>query len=151
MAILTAVQPFMDAFLFFVPFYYSLKLAFACYLWANNLRGTQHVYAEYASPFVRRYEPLVDFKLSQMKAVASQVVSSNASKAVQYLQVMMVKALSQGVAEAEGHGARRKMRARNDDDDSFKTAYSGEDGDHRAYFDRTRSPLRAGGSRRETL
>ena len=154
-AALTALQPFMDTFLFFVPFYYSLKLAFACYLWANNLQGTEHVYGEYVRPFVRRYEPLVDFKLTQVKGVVSHVVSSNVSKAVQYAQLMLVKTLSQSVAERErgGTGNNGGRRMRRDESDSFHSAQedmSGHDRDRRtsAYFDRTTSPLRAGGSGR---
>ena len=163
---LTALQPFMDTFLFFVPFYYSLKVAFACYLWANNLQGAEHVYGEYVRPFVRRYEPLVDFKLAQVRGVVSQVVSSNVSKAVQYMQMMLVKTLSQSVAERERErGGAGGQRMRRDESGSFHTAQedfkgdpSGDisdrsdhsDRDRRAsaYFDRTTSPLRAGGSGR---
>jgi hypothetical protein len=154
MAALTAVQPFADTFLFFVPFYYSLKLAFACYLWANNLQGTRHVYSEYVRPCVRRYEPLVDYKLSQLRTVVSQVVSSNASKAVRYVQMLLVKTLSQSVAEREAGGDRSFKR---DDSGSFYSAQEdvshhhkngngngNTNNNHRAYFDRTQSPLRAG-------
>lgn len=131
----TAIQPFSDAFLFFVPFYYSLKLAFACYLWANNLQGTKTIYVEYVRPFVHRHEPLVDFKLSQMKSLVSHVVSSNVSKLVQYVQTFLLKALSQqqgrhGLrADAVGEAAPAAGYARSD---SFASAHSS------GYFEKSR-------------
>lgn len=153
MAALTALQPYLDTFLFFVPFYYPLKLAFACYLWVNNLQGAEHVYREYVRPMVQRHEPLVDFKLMQLRALVSQVVSSNMSKAVQYVQMMLVKTLSQSVAERERGGSGRGMER--DGSSSFHTAqeeeFSGHDRRSDAYFDRKMSPLRAGGSGRRGL
>jgi hypothetical protein len=150
MAALTALQPYLDTFLFFVPFYYSLKLAFACYLWMNNLQGARHVYSEYVRPMVQRHEPLVDFKLMQLRALASQLVSSNMSKVVQYVQMMLVKTLSQSVAEGERSGSGRRMER--DESASFHSAreedFSRHDRRSDAYFDRKMSPLRAGGSGR---
>lgn len=157
MAALTALQPYMDMFLFFVPFYYVLKLAFACYLWVNDLQGTEHVYTTYVRPMVRRHEPLVDFKLTQMRALLSHMVSSNMRQIVQYVQLLLVKTLSQSVAEG-GSGQPRSGNMRRDESASFHTAqedfssHSREDRHGRydrhsdAYFDKKLSPLRAGGS-----
>lgn len=123
----TAIQPFSDAFLFFIPFYYSLKLAFACYLWANNLQGTKNVYIEYVRPFVHRHEPVVDYKLSQMKTLVSNLVSSNVSRIVQYVQSLLIATLSQQVdkhglrAEATGEAAPAAGYARSE---SFASAHS---------------------------
>ena len=36
MAVFTALQPLADTFIFWLPFYYEAKLAFAVYLWANG-------------------------------------------------------------------------------------------------------------------
>lgn len=121
------MQPFSDAFFFFVPFYYSLKLAFACYLWANSLQGTKTVYIEYVRPFIHRHEPLVDYKLSQMKALVSNVVSSNITKFVQYAQSLLLTTLTQQVdkhglrAEAAGEAAPAAGYSKSD---SFASAHS---------------------------
>lgn len=124
----TAIQPFADAFLFFIPFYYSLKLAFACYLWANNLQGTKNIYLEYVRPFVHRHEPLVDYKLSQMKMLVTNVVSSNIAKVVQYVQTLLLTTLAQQVdthgLRAEGTGKAAPAAGYTSKSDSFTSAHS---------------------------
>jgi len=95
MAAFTAIQPIADTFLFFVPFYYSAKVAFACYLWANNLAGAELVYSRYVQPFVAQHEPLVDSKIAEARSVASQMLSSHLARGIQYLQGLVVSALAQ--------------------------------------------------------
>lgn len=127
-AAFTAVQPIADMFLFFIPFYYSLKLAFACYLWANDLEGTKYVYEKYAKPYIHRYEPTVDSKISHFKQLVSDVVTSNASRVVRYVQGLLLKSLSQNMeaqglrAETQGQAAPAAGYAKSD---SFKSASSG--------------------------
>lgn len=127
-AAFTAVQPIADMFLFFIPFYYSLKLAFACYLWANDLEGTKYVYEKYAKPYIHLYEPTVDSKISHFKQIVSDVVTSNASRVVRYVQGLLLKSLSQNMdgqglrAETQGQAAPAAGYANSD---SFKSASSG--------------------------
>lgn len=131
MAGFTAVQPFADTFLFFIPFYYSLKLAFACYLWANNLQGTKMVYYTYVQPFLERHEPAVDGKLAHVKALVSDVVSSNVTRVVQYVQMTLINALRQNMddgnlkAHTMGHAAPAAGYSKSD---SFKSAHSSGSG-----------------------
>lgn len=94
MAAFTAVQPIADTFLFFLPFYYSAKLAFACYLWANNLAGAQLVYTKYVQPSVTIYEPLLDSKIAEIRALVSEASSTALARGVQWLQQKMVAALA---------------------------------------------------------
>ena len=94
MAALTAVQPLTDTLLFFVPLYYSGRLAFAIYLWANNLAGANLVYNRFAQPFLLRHEPIVDNKLSEMRSIATELLQSNFARAVQWLQARMLAALT---------------------------------------------------------
>lgn len=130
MAVLTAVQPISDMFLFFVPFYYTAKVGLACYLWMNNLEGTKLVYDTYLTPFVHKHEPYVDHKISQVKALVSEVVSSNVTKCVTYLQGMVVKALTQNMPQSEKDAYLRAERsgeaapAAGYRSDSFKSASS---------------------------
>lgn len=93
MAAFTVAQSVADTFLFFIPFYYSAKLAFACYLWANNLAGAELVYTRYVKPFVLQHEPMVDSKISELKLLVSELVSSNFARCVQWLQAKFVAAL----------------------------------------------------------
>jgi len=95
MAMFTAVQPIGDTFLFFLPFYYSAKLGFACYLWYNNLAGAELVYTRYIQPFISHHEPTVDEKIAEARSIASQLVSSNLARGAQWVQSMIVAALAQ--------------------------------------------------------
>lgn len=104
MGAFTAVQPIADVVLFFVPFYYSLKLAFACYLWANNLEGAKMIYEKHLKPFVHEHEPAVDGKIGEVKAVVSNVVMSNFYRGTEYLQLMLIKALTQNMSPQNGVG-----------------------------------------------
>jgi receptor expression-enhancing protein 1/2/3/4 len=84
MAAFTAVQPIADTFLFFIPLYYSAKLAFACYLWANKLQGAELVYMRYVQPFVARQEPMVDRKLAEARSMISDHASRHLKSAVEW-------------------------------------------------------------------
>lgn len=96
MAAFSAVQPLADTFLFFIPLYYEAKLAFAIYLWANNLAGAALVYERYAEPFISQYEPLMDKKIDDLKNVSRALISTNFAKALQWVQAKAVAALTQG-------------------------------------------------------
>lgn len=130
LAAFTAIQPIADTFLFFIPFYYSAKVAFACYLWANDLAGAELVYTKYAQPFVTQYEPLVDEKIAELKSLASSLLARNMTKIVQKLQALVVAVLAQTHqaaanslrAEAAGEAA---PAAGIKPVDSFRSASSG--------------------------
>lgn len=94
MAAFTAIQPIADTFLFLFPLYYSAKLAFACYLWANNLAGAELIYTRYARPFITQYEPLIDAKIAEGRVIISELVTSNFARGVQWLQARVVSALA---------------------------------------------------------
>jgi receptor expression-enhancing protein 1/2/3/4 len=104
MAAFTAVQPILDTFLFFVPLYYEAKLAFAIYLWAYNLNGASNVYHNYLEPFVSRHEPLLDRKLEETKAVATDFLHSNMMRAVQVVQSRAIGFLLQVQQQATSAG-----------------------------------------------
>eukprot|EP00889_Picochlorum_renovo_P008281 jgi/Picre1/35311/NNA_002773.t1 len=99
-AAFTAVQPIADMFLFFIPFYYSQTGI--C--------------------------PTVDSKISHFKQIVSDVVTSNASRVVRYVQGLLLKSLSQNMegqglrAETQGQAAPAAGYAKSD---SFKSASSG--------------------------
>lgn len=94
MAVLTAVQTIADSFLFFIPFYYTAKLALFYYLWMNNMEGSVLVYNRYLAPFVHTYEAYVDQKISRVKVLMSFFVTSKVSKCVKYLQDLAMKAMN---------------------------------------------------------
>jgi receptor expression-enhancing protein 1/2/3/4 len=54
MAVMTAVQPVLDTFVFWVPLYYEAKLAFVIYLLYPQLAGTTYLYHTYFEPMVTR-------------------------------------------------------------------------------------------------
>ena len=130
MAAFTAVQPITDTFLFFVPLYYSAKLAFACYLWAYDLAGADLVYTRYVQPFIAQHEPVVDQKIAESRSIATNVISTYFSRAVQWLQAQAVAALAHAhqvgasslKAEPAGEAAPAAGFRRSD---SFKSASSG--------------------------
>jgi hypothetical protein len=69
----------------------------------------------------------VDYKISQLKVVVSNVVSSNVSKIVQYVQTLLLTTLTQ---HADKHGLRADATgeaaaaAGYSKSDSFKSAHS---------------------------
>lgn len=77
----------------------------------------------------------MDYKLSQMKVLVSNVVSSNVSKVVQYVQTLLLTTLTQHVdkhglrAEAAGEAAPAAGYTKTD---SFASAHSG------AFFEKSR-------------
>ncbi|KAI7841400.1 hypothetical protein COHA_005017 [Chlorella ohadii] len=79
-------KPLLDTFLFWIPFYYEAKLALAVYLWANDLAGAQYVYLRWFQPLVASYEPLVDRRLAESKALTSEWLHSNALRLVAAMQ-----------------------------------------------------------------
>ena len=129
MAAFTAIQPIADTFLFFIPFYYSAKLAFACYLWANNLAGADLVYNRYVLPFVREHEPLVDSKIAEVRVMTTELVSSNFARGLQWLQTKAVAVLAQahqlGANSLKAEPAGEAAPAAGYRSDSFKSATSG--------------------------
>lgn len=107
-AALTAVQPLLDTFLFWIPFYFEAKLALAVYLWANDLAGAQYVYVRWFQPLVASYEPLVDRRLAESKALSSEWLHSNALRLVAAMQqrtLAWLASLQLQAAEAAGGGA----------------------------------------------
>lgn len=103
MAAFSAVSPFADMFLFFIPLYYEAKLALAIYLWANNLAGASLVYHRYAEPYIHMYEPLLDKKIAEVKTFARTLVSTNFARAIQWLQAKAVAVLTQQHAAPQSH------------------------------------------------
>lgn len=127
MAAITAVQPITDTLLFFVPLYYSGRLAFACYLWVNNLAGANLVYNRFVQPFLLRHEPIVDGKIQEIRSFAAELLQSNFARAVQWLQAKMLTALTAahpGVAHP-GVQTRRTTRSRPLKVDSLKAEPAG--------------------------
>jgi hypothetical protein len=95
MAAFTAIQPIADMFLFFIPLYYSAKLAFAIYLWANELKGAELVYRRYVQPFVAAHEPTVDAKLAAARTMVADHMSVNMQRAAQWAKAQVVALLAQ--------------------------------------------------------
>lgn len=91
----TAIQPLADTFLFFLPLYYEAKLAFVVYMWYPALSGAQHLYHQYAEPFIIQHEPLVDRRLEDGKKLLGSWAAQNASRAVQWAQNMVINLLRQ--------------------------------------------------------
>ncbi|KAL4438055.1 hypothetical protein ABPG77_004276 [Micractinium sp. CCAP 211/92] len=101
MAVFTAVQPVADTFFFWLPLYYEAKLALAVYLWANDLAGAQHVWARWFHPLVSRYEPVVDRRLGESKALAREWLHSNSMRLLALAQAKALAWLAQVQAQAQ--------------------------------------------------
>ena len=110
MAAFSAIQPFADALLFFLPLYFPAKLAFACYLWVNNLAGTELVYTKYVEPVVTKYEPLVDRQIAEAREMVTDLVSRTFSRAVRWLQTKITAALANAHQSAQQNGEEKSVR-----------------------------------------
>ena len=122
-AAFTAVQPVLDLFLFWVPFYYMAKLAAAVYLWYPSLHGASHLFEYHVRPLVEAHEPAVDTQVETLRRSASGFVSANFFRGSAWVQERVRYGYAAYQAQAQrvsavrcarrgGVGALRRMRFR---------------------------------------
>lgn len=102
MGLFTAVQPVADLFMFMFPLYYTAKVAFAVYLWSNNLSGAEKVYKLYVEPSIREYEPMIDKKLEEVKTMGSNLLSTNFTFFMTWLRSKILQLLAQQNEQGTG-------------------------------------------------
>eukprot|EP00884_Botryococcus_braunii_P018980 jgi/Botrbrau1/5766/Bobra.0134s0034.1 len=93
----------LDRLLFWVPFYYEVKVALVVYLWHPKTAGAVYLYSHLLEPFLSKHEAIidktlkdgqthvVDFVQKHSKTVVS-LVQSKAQVAVGHLQKLQEKA-----------------------------------------------------------
>lgn len=96
----STIQPVLDTLLFWVPFYYVLRLIGAIYLWYPGLQGSLHVYGRWVQPFIYEYEPLIDRRLAEFKAQLGDTCSSSVQRLREQLQAQMAVLMQQGQTKA---------------------------------------------------
>ena len=66
-AFLTIFDGVLSKILFFIPFYYVIKLGFILYLQSEKYRGATFVYEKVLQPALNKYEPTIDKDLNNIK------------------------------------------------------------------------------------
>jgi receptor expression-enhancing protein 5/6 len=62
-AFFTLLEVFVEYILYFIPFYFALKLAFIVWLQLPNTRGAEFVYSHIVLPFLLKNETAIDTNL----------------------------------------------------------------------------------------
>jgi len=66
---LTLVESFTDFFLFWIPFYYFVKIAFLVWCFLPQFKGATWLYSNVIGPLLSRYEKAIDKEINQVESV----------------------------------------------------------------------------------
>merc|ERR1712207_71959 len=91
------IEVFVDFLLFWIPFYYTFKMAFLLWAMLPQTRGAKYLYDSFLKDFLKKNESEIDAALHEAKKNASTVVQE-AAKATAELSVT-------GAAKVAGYAA----------------------------------------------
>ena len=76
--IFALVESLTDFFLYWVPFYHLVKIAFLVWCFLPTTRGAEVLYVKLVEPILSRYEGQIDNAAKQSRRAASRVLSDTA-------------------------------------------------------------------------
>ncbi|ETV75587.1 hypothetical protein H257_10003 [Aphanomyces astaci] len=68
------VEVFVDFLLYFIPFYYAIKLGFLVWLFMPSTQGATFVFNHLLQPFLKRHESTIDGAINNIKNNSGKVV-----------------------------------------------------------------------------
>jgi len=66
---LTLIESFTDFFLFWIPFYYFVKIAFLVWCFLPQFKGATWLYLNVVGPLLNRYEKAIDQEISEAESI----------------------------------------------------------------------------------
>ena len=73
------IEVFIDALLYWIPFYYAFKVAFLLWAMLPQTRGAKFLYDNFLKDFLKSKESMIDRALRDAKSSTSKVVANDAS------------------------------------------------------------------------
>eukprot|EP01026_Neomeris_dumetosa_P052007 TRINITY_DN45886_c0_g1_i5.p1 TRINITY_DN45886_c0_g1~~TRINITY_DN45886_c0_g1_i5.p1 ORF type:complete len:424 (-),score=31.76 TRINITY_DN45886_c0_g1_i5:1510-2781(-) len=79
-------EQILDKFLFWVPLYHEMKVAFVIWLWHEKFKGAQYIYYCWVLPWLRQNEQVIDQKVEEFKRKIVQLIVSHSARFSSYLK-----------------------------------------------------------------
>ncbi|KAL3756141.1 hypothetical protein ACHAWU_005645 [Discostella pseudostelligera] len=73
------IEVFIDALLYWIPFYYAFKVAFLLWAMLPQTRGAKFLYDNFLKDFLKSKESMIDRALRDAKSSTSKVMANDAS------------------------------------------------------------------------
>jgi receptor expression-enhancing protein 1/2/3/4 len=89
MACYTGAETVADYFIFWIPMYYELKVAFVLWLSLPTTNGARWLYKNHIDPFLKQNEQLIDSRLKQIEKHGRQLVYQQWTR-VKYLLIRIL-------------------------------------------------------------
>ncbi|ORX95863.1 hypothetical protein K493DRAFT_407457 [Basidiobolus meristosporus CBS 931.73] len=96
MGLFTAVEFVADIIIFWVPFYYQLKLAFILWLILPQTQGSTYLYKTFIHPTLIRHESEIDSMLEKVQTEIKTTGVRMGKQSVEALQKAAVESLTKG-------------------------------------------------------
>ena len=69
-------------------------MAFAVYLWWDNLAGAKLIYGHHVQPFIMKYEADIDERLNELKGILKSTFALNANRLKIWLQATILQLIA---------------------------------------------------------
>lgn len=110
LALFTIAERLLDIFAWWLPMYYTAKVAFVIYLWHPKTQGAISLYTHTVQPLLRQNEALIDQYFEGGKAWAFDALASNFRWLVSSLQSKATMAIVQ-LQQLKGQGSEAAQSA----------------------------------------
>ncbi|CAO3635221.1 unnamed protein product [Cunninghamella echinulata] len=87
------IEHITDIFIFWLPFYYEIKLLIMLWLILPQTNGTSIVYHQYLEPFLKQNEPIIDQTLIDTQKRVKQYISIYWKKGIDFLRACISDSL----------------------------------------------------------
>lgn len=95
-AFFSIIEVFVDTLLYWIPFYYTFKMAFLVWAMLPQTKGAKYLYDSFLKDFLKKNESKIDKALSDAKKSASVMVSE-AGAATAELTTAVAKAAAENI------------------------------------------------------
>merc|ERR1712232_1529992 len=114
-AFFSIIEVFVDTLLYWIPFYYTFKMAFLVWAMLPQTKGAKYLYDSFLKDFLKKNESKIDKALSDAKksaavivteagAAAAEITSAAAKKAAENLNETSNNGVSNDTTETEKKG-----------------------------------------------
>merc|ERR1711862_682598 len=97
------IEVFVDFLLYWIPFYYTFKMAFLVWAMLPQTKGAKYLYDSFLKDFLKKNESKIDKALSDAKKKAS-LIASEAGAATVDLSCAAAKAAAANLSSGSSNG-----------------------------------------------
>jgi len=102
-AFFSIIEVFVDKLLYWIPFYYTFKMAFLVWAMLPQTKGAKYLYDSFLKDFLKKNESKIDKALSDAKKSASVMVSEAGAAAAE-LTNAATKAAAENISNGSSNG-----------------------------------------------